>query len=58
MVPQVISLKHLQRRLWHITPAAVHEPPGVYEQFVMVVSLPTHMTLLYTVGPLPGPNLA
>ena len=53
-----VFLLYLQRRLWHITPASEHAPPGVYEQFVMAVSLPAHLTLLYTVGPLPGPNRA
>ena len=47
----------LQRRLWHMTPASVHAPPGVYEQFMMELSLPLHLTLLYTVGPLLGPKV-
>ena len=31
---------HLQSRLWHMTPASVHVPPDVYEQFMMELSLP------------------
>ena len=51
---------YLQSRLWHLTPAsAVHTVPpvaGEDEQSMMELSLPKHVTSLYTVGPVPAPN--
>ena len=51
---------YLQSRLWHVTPAsAVHTVPlaaGVDEQSMTELSLPKHVTSLYTVGPVPAPN--